>query len=63
MRNTCLPEDQTKKYPDHRMDHGYGLANIKIITEKYHGYMRSQYIEDSFETMIVIPILNRKRYF
>jgi hypothetical protein len=35
----------------------------KIITEKYHGYMRSQYIEDSFETMIVIPILNRKRYF
>ena len=63
MRNTCLPEDQIKKYPDHRMDHGYGLANIKIITEKYHGYMRSQYIEDSFETMIVIPILNRKRYF
>ena len=46
-----------------RMDHGYGLANIKIITEKYHGYVRSQYIEDSFETMIVIPILNRKRYF
>ena len=45
------------------MDHGYGLANIKIITEKYHGFMRSQYIEDSFETMIVIPILNRKRYF
>lgn len=33
MRNTCLPEDQIKKYPDHRMDHGYGLANIKIITE------------------------------
>ena len=54
---------KVKKYPDHRMDHGYGLANIKIITEKYHGYMRSQYIEDSFETMIVIPILNRKRYF
>lgn len=63
MRNTCLPEDQIKKYPDHRMNHGYGLANIKIITEKYHGFMRSQYIEDSFETMIVIPILNRKRYF
>ena len=45
------------------MDHGYGLANIKIITENIMDYMRSQYIEDSFETMIVIPILNRKRYF
>ena len=43
----------TKSNKEH---HGFGIENIKMAVEKYHGLVSIEYTEDSFVLAVIIPI-------
>ena len=41
-------------------EHGYGIANIRNIVEKYHGFIKYEF-GDLFSMDIIIPIIDVKK--
>ena len=52
--------EQNTNSADNELYHGYGTTNIKNITEKYNGTYSCFPEDQAFETIIVIPILEKK---
>lgn len=52
--------EQNTNSADNELYHGYGTTNIKNITEKYNGTYSCFPEDQTFETIIVIPILDNK---
>ena len=57
-----VPVKQDSETSDNELYHGYGTTNVQNITEKYKGTYTCFPEEESFETIIVIPIINDKKY-
>lgn len=43
----------TKPNKEH---HGFGIENIKMAVDKYHGLVSIEYTEDSFVLAVIVPI-------
>lgn len=53
-------EKSTARQKSDFQDHGYGIANIRNIVEKYHGFIKYEF-GDLFSMDIIIPIIDVKK--
>lgn len=58
--NTTAPESKEDKDTTDTLIHGYGLENVKTITESYHG-MCSTIIDKTYDVYVVIPIIEENK--
>ena len=59
IKNTRKTDTSSEKQPQYNnLYHGYGLTNVKILTEKYKGNYTCLPNDNIFETIIVFPILD-----
>lgn len=54
--NTLPPNSDKKNDATDSLIHGYGLENVKTITESYHG-MCSMIAEETYDAYVIIPII------
>lgn len=54
--NTTAPKSAEKSNTTDSLIHGYGLENVKAITESYHG-MYSTIIDQTYDVYVIIPII------
>lgn len=57
--NTYKPLSDQKK-EKHSFYHGYGMDNMKNVTEKYHGTFETM-AKEKFHIYIIIPIIEVKK--
>lgn len=61
LENTYHPEATTDKAPQNdSFEHGYGLENIRKITETNHGFFKYEFGE-SFSLDVVIPVIDESK--
>ena len=53
-------EKSTARQKSDFQEHGYGIANIRNIVEKYHGFIKYEF-GDLFSMDIIIPIIDVKK--
>lgn len=53
-------EKPTERQKNDFREHGYGIANIQNIVEKYHGFVKYEF-GDLFSMDIIIPIIDVKK--
>ena len=46
----------------HSFDHGYGLDNVRQVTEAHHGLMKTD-AADTYKATVIIPITDRKQRY
>lgn len=61
--SNTMPEQQSENNSTDTLLHGYGLENVRTITEAYHG-MFETLINQTFDVYVIIPIIeqNKRKY-
>ena len=56
MASDAKPEEDSTD----NLVHGYGLENVKTISETYHG-MCSTIVKEAYDVYVVIPIIDESK--